>query len=285
MKHKRSLTLSETALLVCDIKSRALNMKIIIQMMTKWASDNIEILDKAPTASALTQLKNIRKPESSLPEDVAFFDDVIDIYMELSFDAMDLTRKKPISKTQILEIDYCILKKVDEREIVDIERSTFTRYSLAQWFYEVGDLGRANILVPNFSPEPKENPKQVSNIEQQIKELQEENQRVSEYCKKLLLDSEQLIERLVDQDFKKPKEAECLELNLTQLSEYLPVSGKEMGILYKAFQSFPSRFEDYKVRSYDKKTVMEWLWEAYKCRDRQQFVYADILIQHFFDSK
>jgi len=174
------------------------------------------------------------------------------------------------------------------KEVYDPYETLFTVESIAKWFYQAKDEEKARKIDPNFSPDSKENSLPISNLKQQNRELLEENKRVNEYCKKLLLDSEQLIERLVNQDSKEPskmKKTEYLELKTNLLSEYLPVNGKDMKILSKAFQNFTSRFEDYKVRPYHKKTVMEWLSEAYDCNDRQQFVFADILIQHFFDLK
>jgi len=65
------------------------------------------------------------------------------------------------------------------------------------------------------------------------------------------------------------------------LSEYLPVNGKDMKTLSKAFQNFPTRFEYYKKVSPTKKLVSEWLSSSFECNTREQDVFADLLTQNF----
>jgi hypothetical protein len=56
----------------------------------------------------------------------------------------------------------------------DLQCTTFTKQSLAQWFYEAGDEEKARILVPNFSSSSKNNTTQPCDLEQQNQELLEE---------------------------------------------------------------------------------------------------------------
>jgi len=65
------------------------------------------------------------------------------------------------------------------------------------------------------------------------------------------------------------------------LSEYLPVNGRDMKTLSKAFQNFPTRFEYYKKVSPTKKSVSEWLSLSFKCSTREQDVFSNLLTQNF----
>jgi len=58
--------------------------------------------------------------------------------------------------------------------------SLFTVESLAQWFYEAGDEEKASKLVPNFSPDSKENSTLIISLKRQNTELSQENERLKQ---------------------------------------------------------------------------------------------------------
>jgi len=80
--------------------------------------------------------------------------------------------------------------------------TTFTRQSLAKWFYQAGngDLEKAKILDPSFTPDTSEKDARVSDLIEQNKKLLEENERL----KKELLKNPQA--ELGKRDLSKPFE-------------------------------------------------------------------------------
>jgi len=67
-----------------------------------------------------------------------------------------------------------VLKTDDKLSIL------FTRESLALWFYIKKDKNKANLIIPNFTPESKKSPARTSNLEQKNEELLEENERLKQ---------------------------------------------------------------------------------------------------------
>jgi hypothetical protein len=150
------------------------------------------------------------------------------------------------------------------------ENSSFTKESFAQWFYDAGDVEKANILVPNFIPDLVDNMTEINSLQVQNKKLLEE--------------IEQLKNNTEAQEPTLIQDSDKQEIDFDNYANYLPVKGKSMNTLSSAFQSFPTRFENYLVVSPPKVTIKEWLGKAYSCNERNQDVFANILLQNFLRS-
>jgi hypothetical protein len=59
-----------------------------------------------------------------------------------------------------------------------LENSLITVDSLAEWFYEMGDLEKAKKLIPNFTPKIQENALSINELKEQNNRLCEENERL-----------------------------------------------------------------------------------------------------------
>jgi len=151
-----------------------------------------------------------------------------------------------------------------EEQFFDPKISTFTISSLAQWFYkEYNDIEKSKIIYPQFTP----------NIEiitpGELKRLKDENEALKRELE------QKTTSELIKDDTKNILDTE------PALTNYLPVKGKTMEALSLAMQDFPIRFKDHKLRNHTKETVKKWLSSSYNHKQREQFVFADILMQHF----
>jgi hypothetical protein len=169
--------------------------------------------------------------------------------------------------------------------------STFTRESLAQWFYdtafnnstEAEGIRIAKIIYPRFATKSevttpktisqiKEDALRISTLEQHNKELIKENNNLTHDCKTLFLQGEQLHEKLFNLECRESKRIQDTNkqgIDFDNYANYLPVKGGSMDVLSKAFQ---------------KNKVKEWLGSAYDCNIRDQDAFANILLQNFLCS-
>lgn len=167
----------------------------------------------------------------------------------------------------------------------------FTAESLARWFYDLDGLDSARRILPNFN-EPDLNSDSLRNsLAFQFKKENLNQKR----CTSIDLPfggSEESIEKLKAENaalkvalFKLKSlysvSSNSPEEDKKNFSDYIPVIGKDLQILSRAFQDFPARFPYYETRPYSKKVIMEWLSSSYSLTERASFTFADILMQNF----
>jgi len=202
MIYKRALTLSETVQLVFGLKS-SLNMRQLYELMyncmTEFVVTNFEVNeDEIPPEKVLSNIR--QSVEIPWPDDYAFFRPILDLYAELSSEVKSIEEDCPLKVPTVLRIDAPKYIVTGGEKKLSIENSTFTRQSIARWFYNVGDLDKANIVDPTFTPEAADDDARINELFEQNKKLLEENERL----KKVSLNMPQ--EQLGNRDLSKPFE-------------------------------------------------------------------------------
>tara|TARA_R110002049_G_scaffold162267_1_gene327964 strand:+ start:647 stop:1438 length:792 start_codon:yes stop_codon:yes gene_type:complete len=261
MKWRNSLTIMEATLAVCGF-----NIEDDIFNIEKKYSEMLP----SPSLGSIEELPVYPYTKENIEEALAIYSGLLE---QASLYSKHI---KPSFESKLDRVP-CPLQTYSDNMLDSNTLAKFTKESLRRWFNEFDDTGKAKKLSPNFELLNEDEINLLESLKLENKELKD---KLESQSHKFLSD----IEAVNIQQPEVIRDAEQ-EVDFSDLSKYLPVNGRELEILSSAWQNFPSRFEDYKCRNYDKTKIEEWLKSTYDCHARQQFVFADALMQNFLLKK